>query len=169
MLVIQELARTFRPWQSLYSNSSLVSSSVTALHIVTLLLSGGLALGADRMTLRALREPEPERARHLGELRAVHRPVVAAMVLLLVSGALLAAADVETFAVSVLFWVKMGVVVLLLANGVLLVRTERRIEHSLQAGATPHRVWRGLGIHARISLSLWLVITVLGVVLTNSA
>ena len=167
MVIVRELARMFGPWESLYANSTIVSSSVTTLHIVTLVLSGGLAIAADRMTLRALRDPVSDRAHHLRELRAVHRPVVAALLLLLVSGALLAAADVETFAASALFWVKMGVVVLLLVNGALLVRAERRLERGLAANA--ERGWRSLGLYARVSLSLWIVITVLGVVLTNSA
>jgi hypothetical protein len=167
MVIVRELARLFGPWHSLYANSTVVSSTVTTLHIVTLVLSGGLAIAADRMTLRALRDPVTDRGQQLRELRAVHRPVVAALMLLLVSGALLAAADVETFAVSLLFWVKMGVVLLLLANGALLVRAERKLAHANLENA--ERGWRGLAVYARISVSLWIVITVLGVVLTNSA
>ncbi len=170
MHIVQEVARLFGPWNSLYSDSTVVSTTVTALHIVTLVVSGGLAIAADRSTLRALREPASERARQLRELRAVHRPVLVWLTLLMVSGALLAAADVETFAVSVLFWAKMGVVVLLLVNGAMLYRAERRLAHSLDAGAAPpEHSWQRLGTFSRVSLSLWLLITVLGVVLTNAA
>lgn len=170
MQIVQELARVFEPWNSLYANSAIVSTTVTALHIVTLVVSGGLAIAADRSTLRALRKPAAERMHQLRELRAVHRPVLVWLSLLMISGALLAAADVKTFATSIVFWVKMGIVALLLVNGALLFRAERRLAESLELGfASPERSWRRLGLFARVSLSLWIVITVLGVVLTNAA
>jgi hypothetical protein len=170
MQIIQELARVFGPWNSLYSNSSIVSTAVPALHIVTLVVSGGLAIAADRSTLRALREPVEARTRHLRELRAVHRPVLIWLTLLMISGTLLAAADVKTFATSIVFWVKMGIVGLLLLNGALLFRAERRLAQSIERGTAPSESnWKRLGTFARVSLSLWLLITVLGVVLTNAA
>ena len=170
MQIIQELARLFGPWNSLYSNSTIVSTAVPALHIVTLVVSGGLAIAADRSTLRALREHVEERTRHLRELRAVHRPVLLWLTLLMISGSLLAAADVKTFATSIVFWTKMGIVALLLLNCALLFRAERRLARTLDSGAGPsEKNWKRLGTFARVSLSLWLLITVLGVVLTNAA
>ena len=47
------LARLAEPWNSLYSDSKLVSSTVVFLHLVPLLVAGGTALVADRATLRA--------------------------------------------------------------------------------------------------------------------
>ena len=169
MQIVQELARVFGPWNSLYSNSSFVSTALPALHIVTLVVSGGLAIASDRSTLRALREPAEQRRHQLSELRAVHRPVLIWLTLLMISGALLAAADVQTYATSLVFWVKLGIVGLLLLNGALLFRAERRLASSLDAGAPAEGARRKLGVFARVSLSLWLLITVLGVVLTNAA
>ena len=64
----------------------------------------------------------------------------------------------------------MGIVGLLLLNGALLFRAERRLAESIDSGATPpENNWKRLGTFARVSLSLWLLITVLGVVLTNAA
>jgi hypothetical protein len=170
MTLVQELARAMGRWQSLYSDSTLVSATVTTAHIVTLLVAGGLAISADRAALRALRQPAAERWFHLRELGAVHRPVLVALTLLFVSGILLAAADVETFAGSVLFWLKMGLVALLLANGVLLQRAESKLVAASTADVEPtdERLWRRLASHARASMTLWLLIAVAGTVLTNS-
>ena len=169
MGIVESLAAVFSPWQSLYSDSLALSTTVTTVHIVSLLLSGGLAIAADRATLRALRRPVEERALPLAELGSVHRPVVITLTVLMVSGLLLFAADVETFAVSWLFWVKMGLIVLLLANGAALYRTERRLGADLEDEDpdVPARLWSRLGRSARASLGLWLLVAVLGTVLTN--
>jgi hypothetical protein len=166
MSLIQGLAGAVAPWQSLNSRSLAVSTTVTTLHIVSLLLSGGLAIAADRTTLRVLRKPMAERATALAELSAVHRPVLLALALLMASGLLLAAADVEAFAGSPLFWIKMALVALLLANGAGLHRAERRLAAAGE-GLDPVRTWHGAGRRARVSLALWLVVAVLGTVLTS--
>lgn len=165
----EALAGALAPWQSLYAESTFVSVSVTTAHIVALLLAGGLAIAADRASLRALRQPAAERAFLLKELGAVHRPVLIALSVLFVSGLLLAAADVEIFAGSTLFWIKMGLVALLLANGALLRRTEAR----LTAPESPdeeseERLWTRLARRARTSAVLWVLIAVAGTVLTNT-
>src|SRR4051812_5649996 len=114
MTIIQTLAHTLEPWNSAFANSTLLSGTVTGAHILSLLFSGGLAIGADRATLRATGGDSSggtvlaERRRvQLGELGATHRPVLVAMTVLFLSGLLLAASDVETFLVSVVFWIKM--------------------------------------------------------------
>ncbi len=168
MQLVHELARWLSPWQTLYSDSTAVSATVTTLHIVALLLSGGLAIAADRTTLRTLRLPAGDRAHPLQELRAVHRPVLLALSVLVASGVLLAAADVNTFATSALFWIKLGLVGLLLINGAGLFRTESRLLAARAAGVEPaEKLWRRLGRRARLSLVLWLVTAVAGTVLTN--
>lgn len=172
MSMIQTLAGVTAPWQTLYSDSLAVSTTVTTVHIVSLVLGGGLAIAADRSTLRTLRRPEADRALPLAELGAVHRPVVLTLAVLLFSGLLLAAADVETFAGSRLFWAKMALVAALLVNGAALYRTEKRLARVLPAvseedEALKTRLWRRLGRRARASLGLWLLVAVLGTVLTN--
>jgi hypothetical protein len=169
MTIVQVLSDAFAPWQSLYAESTLVSTTVTTIHIVTLLLAGGLAVGADRASLRALRQPATERSWHLRELGAVHRPVLIALAALFMSGVLLAAADIEVFAASTLFWVKMGLVALLIANGVLMRRTETRLTagDGLDAGEQ-NKLWRNLGARSRSSLALWVLIAIAGTVLTNA-
>ena len=169
MGIVQGLAGAFSPWQSVFSDSLALSTTVTTVHIVSLLLSGGLAIAADRATLRALRRPVAERALPLAELGSVHRPVLITLTVLMVSGVLLFAADVETFAVSGLFWAKMGFIAVLLANGAGLYRTEKRLamEDVEEDPELSARLWRRLGRRARTSLALWLLVAVLGTVLTN--
>ena len=167
MSFIASLAGALAPWQSLYADSRVVSTLVTATHVITLLVGGGLAIAADRMTLRALKRPASERVFHMQELGAVHRPILWALVLLFVSGVALAAADVQTFAGSWVFWVKLGLVALLLVNGAVLYWTETRIARA--DGAQQPALWRRLGLTARLSLGLWLLTAVAGTLLTSAA
>jgi len=171
-MLIKEIAGVFTPWNTLYSGSKAISTAVTSLHILALLFGGGLALAADRTTLRALKRPASERLSQLRELRAVHRPVVVALTLLFVSGLAMASADVETYATSWYFWVKMSLVALLMANGYYLLMVERR----LNAAATPETpeaiapaLWRHLRRASVASLTLWTLTALAGAVLTGAA
>ncbi len=180
-MFVHEIANFFSPWNSLYSDSKVVSTAVTSLHILALLFGGGLALAADRSTLRALRRPEGERHGALRELNDVHRPVLIALSLLFASGLAMAAADVQTYATSPYFWVKMGLVGLLLANGYYLTRVERRLATVAVAagddGAAPSGaaagpalgLWRGLRRASVTSLTLWALTALAGAVLTGAS
>src|SRR5687768_12652564 len=95
--MIDWLANVFAPWQSFYSDSTAVSTTVLAIHLAALLIAGGFAVGADRATLLALKLSRGERRDHVHELHALHRPVLLALVLLFVSGLLMFAADVEVY------------------------------------------------------------------------
>lgn len=160
---ITDLAAPFAGWSALYADSTLVSTTVTTIHILALLGAGGLALAADRLTLRAT---VPDASRIAEELRAVHRPVLVALTVLFISGLALATADLETFLASPVFWVKLGLVTLLLANGAGLARTESRVRASLPV---TDALWRRLRMHAWVSLTLWALVTVAGTVLVNAA
>lgn len=134
--MLETIARILAPWQDLFAGSALVSTSVTAVHITSLLVAGGLAISHDRATL------------HGHAHQSVHRPVTIGLALLLISGLLLAASDIEVYATSRIYWLKMAMVAALLVNGFILFRRNNRTS-------------------ARISMTLWLAITVAGVVLTN--
>lgn len=170
--LVARIAAAVAPWQTLYADSRAVASAVLFAHLAALLIGGGLALAADRVTLRVTarrRGTDPTaRARQLDELRATHRPVLAALAVSLVSGLLLAAADVEAFATSPVFWVKMTLVLLLLLNGVRLLRAERSLATLLAStDASTADQWSALRQSAIVSGVLWLAIVLAGVLLTN--
>jgi hypothetical protein len=70
--VLQTVATAVKPWSSLYSDSTAVSSAVTFVHLGGLLFAGGLAVASDRATFRALRGTEEDRTRLLVDLAGAH-------------------------------------------------------------------------------------------------
>jgi hypothetical protein len=168
--VIQALAHLFEPWKELYSNSTPISTTVTAVHILSLLVAGGLAIAADRTTLRVLRRSPAERGFQLAELHDVHRPVLVALGVLVVSGLLLLTADFATLVVSPAFWVKITLVTCLLANGLILYRTELNLDRAMAShGEAPPRLWSRLRTTSRASLTLWILTAMAGTILTSAA
>lgn len=170
--VVETLAGLAEPWKSFYDDSTVASIVVVFLHLAALLVGGGFALAADRATLRAAAGGRDDRDRQLAHLALVHRSVVAALGLAFVTGALLFLADVETYAVSVVYWVKMGLVALLLLNGYLMKRHEdvlRRVGTSGTGGGDDAAAWGRLRLGAVLSGVLWLATLLLGVTLTNAA
>jgi hypothetical protein len=169
MTVVQSLAHLFAPWQSLYGDSKTMAAVVNAVHLTGLLFGGGLAVAADRTTLRALKGERADRARALAELGAVHRPVLLALAVLFLSGVALAGADVETFAASPIFWVKLGVVALLLVNGAVLARTEHALRRTEPGEPGRARLWQRLRVATYLSVGLWTATVIAGTVLVNAA
>jgi uncharacterized membrane protein len=159
------LARLAEPWNSLYSDNKIVSATVVFLHLVPLLLAGGAALSADRATLRASRGSAEDRLRQLGELARVHALVLGGLALSFISGVLLFLADVDEFLGSPFFWVKLGLIGLLLLNGFMMTRTER----ALAGGGNETTLWARLRTIAVLSVTLWIVTTLAGVVLMTYA
>jgi uncharacterized membrane protein len=155
------------PWSRLYSDSAVLQTLVVFAHIAALVFAGGLAVTLDRGTLRAARGASEIRWRQLEALRAAHRLVLTGLTLSLVSGVLLFAADIETYFGAWIFWIKMGLIAALLANGFLMTRAESRI------GETPNAAddagWRTLRVTAATSIFLWFAIAFMGVALVNAA
>ena len=133
---------------------------------------GGLAVAADRATLRAIAQPTAERLRALQNISTTHRPVLIALIVLFASGFALAAADIETFAGSPVFWIKLGLIALLLLNGLFLERTEARLRFAsaLHRPESPkeNQLWRRLRFTAVMSIALWSATLVAGTVLVNA-
>lgn len=155
-----QLTAAAAQWASLYSNHAVLRTIVVFAHIGALVLAGGCAIAADRATLLAHNKHEGERRRQVEALAGMHRIVVAGLGVIVVSGLLLFAADVETFLYSRVFWIKMALFVLLLGNGAVLTRAERRTSRGDDA-------WGHLRGTAMVSLALWLAVTFAGVALTN--
>lgn len=169
MISLRQLEHTLAPWQSAYSNSKLLSTSVTAVHLIALLFGGGLAVAADRGTLRALRAGAAERTRQLAELHATHRPVLIALTFLFVSGVMQAAADVKTFATSPAFYIKLGLVALLVVNGGVLTLTETALGRApILVDSDRSPLWSRLRASTYCSVALWTATLIAGVVLQNA-
>jgi len=164
MIVPESLVNLVKPWNEFYSHSKTAATVVTFFHIGGLLFAGGLAIAADRGTLRALRIAAGDRRHYVRELSAVHRWVVTGLTIVVLSGLLLLTADLETFFGSWIYWTKMAFVLLLLINGWMMTRTELALEHDASE-TSPH--WRSLHRTAVTSLTLWFVITAFGVALAN--
>ncbi|HEV2291742.1 MAG TPA: hypothetical protein VGR60_07865 [Gemmatimonadales bacterium] len=153
-----------QPWADLYNDRTVLQVGVTFLHIGGFVVAGGLALAADRSTLRVAGEPAQIRGHHLAELGAVHRPVLIGLVVTFLSGVLLFGSDVATYGPSYFFWGKMALIAGLLANGALLSRTERRLQ---AGGAAVDQDWTALRHRAVTSMALWLSIVLVGTILPN--
>jgi hypothetical protein len=164
MLVPEFIVQLLKPWNNFYSHSKMAETVVQSLHIGGVLMAGGLAISADRGTLRALRAPAPDRAFPMRELAAVHQWVLTGLTIVVISGLGMLTADIETFFGSWVYWTKMVLFVVLLVNGLVIVRTEAELR------ADPHEQsphWARLRLRALTSIGLWFTITVLGVALVN--
>jgi uncharacterized membrane protein len=160
----ESLVQLFKPWADFYSHSKTAATVVTYAHVAGLLLAGGLAIAADRNTLRALRSDASYRAQALKELAAVHKWVLTGLTLIVISGVALLTADIDTFFGSWIYWTKMGLVVLLLINGFMMTRIERSIEKEASAESAQ---WASLHRVAVTSLALWFTIALFGIALVN--
>jgi hypothetical protein len=170
--LVTTAAHMLAPWQAAYSDSTLISTSVTTVHVVALVFGAGLAIAADRATLRHAKGDDSERLRLLGEIHSTHRPVLIALALMFASGAALAAADIKTFAGAPVFWIKLGLVTLLLMNGVVLERTEASLKkgNSLEilSEDRSRKMWKRLRRSAVLSIALWTATIVAGTALVNA-
>ncbi len=163
MTAIQQLAQLVAPWADFYNGSSVAQSAVNFGHFGGMMAAGGLALATDRSTLRAA-GPEGDKAGYLRELSAVHPLVVGALAVTALSGLLMFAADLEALAVMPVFWLKMGLVGVLLLNGYQMLRTERTLE---RGDAADPRGWRRLRTASIVSLVLWFAVVLVGSILPN--
>lgn len=167
---LKELEHLTAPWQSVFSNSKVISTSIAGAHLFALLIGGGFAVAADRSTLRAVRADVGERTRQLGELHDIHRPVIISLAVLFATGVLLTLSDVATFAASPSFWIKMALVVLLVMNGGSLVRTEQALRQTGTLAENAHRrLWGRLRVISWASLFLWSATLLVSVVLQNAS
>jgi hypothetical protein len=148
-------------WAAIFANHPLIRTWVDFAHIGGLVAAAGCALTADLATISAARRTPDSREAQLRVLKRTHPIVVGGLIALTVSGLLLLAADVSTFLHSTLFWIKMGLVGLLLVNGLLMLTAERRARLGITGS------WRHLHALALGSLALWTLTTLVGAALPN--
>jgi hypothetical protein len=161
MPVLETLVTALEPWSSLYGDSTVLSVGLTFAHLGAMMIGGGLAIGADRMVLRAGSVSDPVARRALADaVGDVHRPVVVALLISLVSGLLQLTADLEALAANRILWLKIGLLVALAVNGLLMLRDE----NALRANpAGTNGLVAALRLRAMVSLVLWLAIVLAGV------
>jgi hypothetical protein len=161
--MVASIPEALATWSAYYSDHTAVSAGLRFLHLAGVTIGGGTALAADRLALKAGVDAS-RRERLLATLAEAHRVVVPSLVVVGIIGALMFAADAETFLGSRTFAAKMAVVAVLGANGEALRRTERAIRQSASETA-----WRTLRGSAAISTVLWLLTLLLGVMLGFAA
>ncbi|MEP6781941.1 MAG: hypothetical protein ABJC26_18725 [Gemmatimonadaceae bacterium] len=171
--VVSTVARAAEPWRSLYAGSNVVSTSVLFVHLSALLVSGGLAVSADRSVIQSKQLSDSLRASRLLQLGETHRPVVIALSISFISGVLLLLADVEAFVGMRPFWIKMALIFLLVINASFMLRQERRLRAVDFVDSTPpppvcSTIWTRLRFHAWASLSLWFAIVLAGTAMTSA-
>jgi hypothetical protein len=146
-------------WGSSYANHAALRTVVTFAHVASLIVGGGAAVTADRMALGA--SDDAGHVTALDALCGTHRVVLWSLVLVVLSGLLMLAADLDALLYSRVFWIKMGLVALLIANGAALWSAEGRVRRH------DTRAWRTLRMTATASVALWLLATLAGVALLN--
>lgn len=160
------LVTLFHPWNKFYADSKLTETLVQFAHTTALVVAGGIAIATDRNTLRAASWADANRDHHLDELALLHGTVVAGLGVSVISGLAMFTADVETFWGSWIFWVKMALVAILLANGARMLGVENKLNAD-RAATSPH--WGTLRTNAVVSITLWLTTTLAGLALLNYA
>jgi uncharacterized protein DUF6644 len=148
-------------WSSVYANHAAIRTLVAFVHVGALIAGGGLAVATDRTMLTAVLDDDWSRRALIETLQGTHRLVIGSLALITASGLLLFASDYETFLYSRFFWIKMGLVALLMVNGLVLWGAERR------ALVGDHGAWRTLRVTAIASITLWFLTTLGGVALPN--
>src|SRR6266481_3574356 len=123
----EALVKLFAPWNKFYSDSKLTETLVQFAHTAGLVVAGGIAIATDRGTLRAAKWTDADRRHHLDELAVLHRTVIAGLTIIVLSGLAMLSSDLETFWGSWIYWVKMFLVVLLLANGAQMLGIEKKL------------------------------------------
>lgn len=161
--IVETLTNVAAPWKNFYDDSKVAETVVVFAHLAALFIGGGLALATDRATMAAAGASADVRSRQLAALRGTHRTVITSLAIAFVTGVLLFLTDVETFAVAPTFWVKMGLVALLLLNGLVMTRAERAL-----ADGQSDAPWGRLRTTAIVSGILWLATLLAGVALTNA-
>jgi uncharacterized membrane protein len=153
------------PWADFMKHSKMAKTIVLFLHIAPIVVGGGIAIGLDRLSLRLSKGDAPDRDRHLAELARTHNLVIYALAVSIISGLGLVAAEIDNFPTSWIFWVKMGFIVILLANGLRM----KSIETSMERNGPTEADWLRLHTVALASITLWMTITFLGVALSKFA
>lgn len=165
IVLVENLISATAPWRSLYNNSAPVEMSVIGTHVLSMFVAGGLAISHDRGSLRAAGWNDGSRKHHIAELHAVHRVVIAALAICILSGLALFASDIKTYVVSIPFWVKMALIVALFANALVMTASETTLRAGSGAAAP---AWSRIRISSIASMTFWGSIVIVSIILSLS-
>jgi hypothetical protein len=162
------LARWTEPWRQTFNSSVVISTGVLYAHVTSLVCAGGLSLSADRASLLPGARGDAAGEHEARALSANRRLVQRALAVVVLSGLLLFLSDVETFVGLRRFWLKMGLIVLMITNSLLAQRCERRRRSvgPLTAQGKPEARSRHR-VHAGVSMALWLLTLLAGTALVS--
>jgi hypothetical protein len=156
------------PWQKLYAHSTVVATLVLFGHVAGLLVAGALTLSAEASALRLDLHDDDARRRYFRNVTSARRSTGLALAIAMLSGALLFLTDLEAFAVSTVFWMKMGLVALLLTNGIVASRLDAQLScASDEASAAKENLWRRRRLSARATAVLWFSLVLSGSALAS--
>ena len=94
MVASAAVSKLLARWAHFYGHTP-VSATITYFHLVGILVGGGVAVAADRASLR-LSPTTPHWSQELARLASVHRWVVAGLALIFASGLLMMLAQLDT-------------------------------------------------------------------------
>lgn len=143
-------------WAHLYSDSKALSAAVVFVHLSGILVAGGFAVVTDRASLGLARDRGPDVARELERLHSVHVFVLGGLAITAASGVAMLLSDLHTYLTSLLFWTKMSLIIVLLANGWLRLQAEHALDNGLETA------WRRFRLTSLASLVLWFLILLAG-------
>lgn len=173
--MLESLTALLQPWADLYADSTALSTTIVALHLLAMFVGGGIAIAADRRLLQAAPGSSEAYRAAAADLQAQHSVVIVTLAVTILSGLALVTADIGTFAVSRVYWAKMAVFVALLLNGARMRRTEGRLLRAVAnttelsiVGPELELPWGALRQSALVSATCWCALVILGVVVSNS-
>jgi hypothetical protein len=166
IVLVRDLVGVTAPWRSLFSHSAPVEMSVVGTHVLSMLGAGGLAIAHDRGSLRAERWSPAIREHHRAELHAVHRIVVVALAVCMLSGVALFGSDVKTYVASAPFWIKMALIAMLLGNALIMTAAEGSLR--VDSGGNAAVAWARIRASSVASVFLWGAIVLVSIVLSLS-
>ncbi len=181
-VAVTPVARWVETWAELYGSSAAVQAVALYGHLAAVVSAAGLALGADRKIVRARRASRTRRIRALRDWRRTHRFVLASLALGMLAGIGLLLSDVPRFLPSWIFWVKMTLLGVLVANGRVMERHVGRLFATrghddagdaaapavADPGPTPDDEWAPLARASIRSAWLWAATLLAGVLLTTA-
>ena len=156
------------PWQRLYAHSTIVATLVLFGHLAGLVVAGALTFSTEAGALRLDPADGGERLRYLRAASPARVAIALALAVAMVSGLLLFLADLEAFAVSPVFWTKMLLVALLLANAFIASRLDARLLREDDTALQRHDgLWRRRRASAWAAAVLWFALVLAGSALAN--